>query len=188
LIGYKRVDLAIEACSRLGIRLKVAGKGPDLPRLKQMAGPNVEFLGRVPDSEVAGLFANCRAFLFPGEEDFGIAPLEAMASGRPVVAYGAGGALETILDGQTGLFFNQPRYECLASTLRELSSVDFKPQELRDHAGKFDTAEFTKQIQRFVNAAMDYQARTEVRQFRASLQMHDSAEYCFDSTSTVFRK
>ena len=188
LLGYKRIDLAIQACNAIGAQLRIVGIGPELNALKKIAGPTIQFLGKLDDAAVVGELSRCKALIMPGEEDFGITPLEAMASGRPVVAYGAGGALETILDGQTGLFFNQPRYECLASTLRELSSVDFKPQELRDHAGKFDTAEFTKQIQRFVNAAMDYQARTEVRQFRASLQMHDSAEYCFDSTSTVFRK
>jgi len=154
LIGYKRVDLAIEACSRLGIRLKVAGKGPDLPRLKQMAGPNVEFLGRVPDNEVAGLFANCRAFLFPGEEDFGIAPLEAMASGRPVIAYGAGGALETVVDGVTGLHFPDATVESLIDAIRRLDHLKVDPVAIRAHAETFDVSAFQKNLREIIDRSL----------------------------------
>ena len=99
LLPYKRVDLAVEACTRLGVRLKVVGTGPELARLKAKAGPTIEFLGRAPDGQVEELLADCRAFLFPGEEDFGITPLEAMASGRPVVAFRAGGAVESVVEG-----------------------------------------------------------------------------------------
>lgn len=109
LVGYKRVDLAVEACSRLRLPLKVVGVGPDAARLRALAGPSVEFLGRLEDAQVAKLLAHCRALLFPGEEDFGITPLEAMASGRPVIAYRAGGALETVVEGKTGVFSTRTR-------------------------------------------------------------------------------
>ena len=105
LLGYKRIDLAIEACNRMGHPLRIIGTGPELKALQKIAGPTVTFLGSPSDSEVAREYSRCRALILPGEEDFGITPLEAMASGRPVVAFGAGGALETVIDGGTGLFF-----------------------------------------------------------------------------------
>ncbi|MBC8102729.1 MAG: glycosyltransferase [Cytophagales bacterium] len=150
LVGYKRVDIAVEACARLGIPLKVVGTGPDLPRLKQMAGPQVEFLGRLSDGAVADLLANCRAFLFPGEEDFGIAPLEAMASGRPVIAYGAGGALETVVDGVTGLHFCYATAESLMDAIQRLDGLDLDPARIRAHAARFDVSEFRKTLKETV--------------------------------------
>lgn len=117
---YKRIDLAVEACNWLGTPLKVAGVGPDLDRLRRLAGPTVEFLGRVSDTERKDLMARCRAFIFPGEEDYGLTPLEAMASGRPVVAYRGGGALETVMEGVTGVFFDRPDTQALAGTLQNL--------------------------------------------------------------------
>ena len=107
LISYKRIDIAIEACSRLGRRLLVIGDGPDRDRLKAKAGPTVQFLSRLSDAEVEHYAARCRALLFPGEEDFGMAPLELAAAGRPTIAYRAGGAAETIIDGITGIFFDR---------------------------------------------------------------------------------
>lgn len=146
LVGYKKIDIAVEACTRLGLPLKVVGVGPSHPRLKAMAGPTVEFLGRASDDQVTDLLANCRAFLFPGEEDFGIAPLEAMASGRPVVAFRAGGALETVVDGETGLFFDEPTADSLASTLQRLDHVQFDSAAIRRHAERFDTSVFADKL------------------------------------------
>ena len=159
LIGYKRVDLAVEACTRLNLRLKVVGGGPDAARLKAAAGPSVEFLGRLPDTEVAHLFANCRAFLFPGEEDFGIAPVEAMASGRPVVALRAGGAKETVIDGVTGLFFDDPTVESLIDALERLPTLDFDPRRIRRHAETFDTTTFESRLREIIDQALDEHRR-----------------------------
>ena len=117
LIPYKRVDLAVEACTRLGLELWVAGSGRDRARLEKLAGPTIRFLGRVPEAEVPGLFANARAFLFPGLEDFGIAPVQALAAGTPVVAFAGGGALDTVRDGENGLLFREPTVESLAAAL-----------------------------------------------------------------------
>src|SRR5438309_8907143 len=113
LIPYKRIDLAIEACNKLQLPLIIIGGGRDLERLKKMAGPTIRFLGRLSDEEVLYYYAHCRALLFPGEEDFGITPLEAQASGRPVIAYGAGGVLASVVDGITGAFFHEPTVESL---------------------------------------------------------------------------
>ena len=152
LIGYKRVDLAVEACTKLGLKLKVVGGGPDLAHLKAIAGPTVEFLGRVPDGAVEGLFANCRAFLFPGEEDFGIAPVEAMACGRPVVAFRAGGSVETVVDGETGIFFNEPTVESLMEALGRLDSLVVNPERIRAHAKTFDITAFQTRLKTIVEA------------------------------------
>jgi glycosyltransferase involved in cell wall biosynthesis len=152
LVGYKRVSLAVEACTRLGLKLKVAGSGPDRQRLEAMAGPTVEFLGRVPDGQVESLMANCRAFIFPGEEDFGITPLEAMASGRPVVALRAGGAKETVLDGETGLFFDEPTAESLMDALQRLDTLEIDPQGNRTHAETFDLKRFQIRLSSLVEA------------------------------------
>jgi glycosyltransferase involved in cell wall biosynthesis len=146
LVSYKKIDLAIQACNQLSIPLKVVGNGPDLKRLRSIAGSTVEVLGRVPDGEVEKLFANCKGFFFPGEEDFGIAPLEAMASGRPVIAYRAGGAIETVVDGETGVFFDEPTVESLVNAIKRFEQLVFDPIKLRLHAEKFSVEVFQKQI------------------------------------------
>lgn len=142
---YKRIDLAVEACNRLGAPLKVAGVGPDLDRLRRMAGPSVEILGRVSDDERRALLAGCRAFIFPGEEDYGLTPLEAMASGRPVVAYRAGGALETVKEPVTGVFFERADSTSLAEALSGLDDR-FDPNAIRRHAAGFDIPVFKRQM------------------------------------------
>ncbi len=147
---YKRVDIAIDACNKLGLKLKVVGDGPDYKRLKAMAGPTVELLGRVDDAHVKELYAGCRAFLFPGEEDFGITPLEAMASGRPVIAYGKGGALETVVEGVTGTFFKEQTTDSLIDALRRFETMTFDKHKLREHAEKFDDEVFKARIKAFV--------------------------------------
>jgi glycosyltransferase involved in cell wall biosynthesis len=142
---YKRIDLAVEACTRLGVPLHVIGDGPDRARLERLAGPSVRFFGRVSDAEVRDQLASCRALLFPGEEDFGLTPLEAQASGRPVIAYGAGGALETVRDGKTGVHFRPQTAEALS---RVLSSFEdrFDPAAIRRHACRFDVALFKERL------------------------------------------
>ena len=155
LVGYKRVDLAVEACNRLQVPLRVIGSGPDLVGLKRVAGPTVEFLGRLSDREVAGEFARCRALIFPGEEDFGMTPLECMASGRPVVAYAAGGALETVTDGETGVLFRDQTADSLAAALVSLDGAEFAPEALQRHAAQFGLSVFNDRMSRFIESAMD---------------------------------
>jgi glycosyltransferase involved in cell wall biosynthesis len=147
LLPYKRVDIAIEACNQLKVPLKIVGLGPDMPRLKAMAGPTVELLGRLPDGgQLEELYARCRAFVFPGEEDFGIAPVEAMASGRPVIALRAGGAIETVIEERTGIFFNEPTTESLKGAIQCLGNYSFEPERLRAHAETFSREAFQRRL------------------------------------------
>lgn len=149
LLGYKRVDLAVEAFSRAGSkkRLVIVGDGPDLPRLRAIAGGNIEFKGRLSDAEIADHYARCRAFILPGEEDFGITPLEAMACGKPVVAFGRGGACETILDGKTGVFFHEPSPDSLFDAVNRLESLNWNPESIRQHALTFSPERFAERLQ-----------------------------------------
>ena len=155
LVAYKRIDLAVEACNRLGRKLKIIGDGPDRERLKRLAGPTIEFLGRLPDEEVEWHLARCRALLFPGEEDFGLTPLEANASGRPVVAYGVGGALETVVDGQTGVLFGETTPDAMADAMLRLESLTFDSQTLRQHASAFDAGIFAKGLRAIAFSALE---------------------------------
>jgi glycosyltransferase involved in cell wall biosynthesis len=154
-VPYKRIDLAVRACTELGLPLKVAGSGRDHERLRSMAGPTVEFLGWVPDDELPDLVARCRAFLFPGAEDFGIAPLEAMAAGRPVVAYAYGGALDTVVEGLSGTLFAQQTVESLIDALQRFDADAYDPLGLRRHAEQFDTAVFRQRMMAFVTQAWE---------------------------------
>ena len=155
LVGYKRVDLAVEACNRLQVPLKIIGAGPDLAGLKRIAGPTIEFLGRLPDDAVAREFARCRALIFAGEEDFGMTPLECMASGRPVVAFAAGGALETVTDGVTGVLFHAQTPECLTAALQSVSTVDWSPEALQKYAAQFGVKVFESRMMRFLEGAVE---------------------------------
>lgn len=148
---YKRLDLAVQACTKLGVKLKVIGDGPDKDKIKAMAGPTVEFLGRVSDDIIKENYAKCRALIFPGEEDFGITPLEAMASGRPVIAYGKGGALETVVDGKTGVFFSEQNIDSLIDAIQRFENMSFDKDELRKHAESFDDEIFKTKIKAFVD-------------------------------------
>lgn len=150
LIPYKRIDLAVQAATRLGVRLKVGGKGRDLDRLKAMAGETVEFLGYVPDDQLPGLMARCKAFLFPGLEDFGITPVQAQAAGRPVIAFGGGGALDTVIPGVTGEHFAAMTVDALADVMARFDTARYDSAVLHAHALKFDSAVFNQQIQTFV--------------------------------------
>lgn len=150
LIPYKRIDLAVQAATRLNLPLKVGGKGRDLERLQAMAGPTVEFLGYVPDDALPELMARCKAFLFPGLEDFGITPVQAQAAGRPVIAYGGGGALDTVIPGVTGEHFDAMTVESLVDVLQTFDADRYDPATLREHAAKFDRRVFERQLHEFV--------------------------------------
>lgn len=154
LAPYKRVDLAIQACNRLQLPLVVIGGGRDEKQLKAMAGPTIRFLGRLSDAEVLGYMAHCRAFIFPGEEDFGITPLEIQASGRPVIAYGAGGALASVIDGVTGTFFREQTVESLMAVLASFDERRYDPTTIRNHALEFDKPRFQRRILQFIEAKM----------------------------------
>ena len=163
LIPYKRIDLAIEACNTLQLPLVIIGSGRDMQRLKKMAGPTIRFLGRLSDEDVLYYYAHCRAFLFPGEEDFGITPLEAQASGRPVMAYSTGGALASVIDNVTGLFFQEQTVESLASVLEAFDEHTFDPQTIRNHALEFDMPRFRRRILQFIEAKMSERKPGELR-------------------------
>jgi len=154
LVPYKRVDLAIQACTELNLPLVIAGEGRDRARLEKMAGPSVRFLGRVSGADVARLMAHCRAFIFPGLEDFGIAPVEAQASGRPVVAFRGGGALDTVVEGQTGLFFDEQSPEALTAALARFDPAAFDPDACRANAERFDKRVFARRIQEWISFAV----------------------------------
>lgn len=149
---YKRIDVAIEAFRRLGLPLKVAGSGSQFKRLKRNAPPNVEFLGWVSDADLAALYSCARALVFPSDEDFGIVPLEASASGCPVIAYGHGGALETIVDGVTGMFFGEQTAESLVSAVRRFDIGDYKDDTLRRHAHQFDRPIFKQHMSEAIDS------------------------------------
>ncbi len=150
LVGYKRIDLAIAACNQLGRRLVIIGDGPDRQRLERMAGPTITFLGRAPDAVVTQAVSDCRAVLFPGEEDFGMVPLEANAAGRPVVAWKGGGALETVREGDTGMFFTEPTGAAMAAAICALEGRSWDPERLRAHAAGFDQRLFIDRIRGFL--------------------------------------
>lgn len=153
LVPYKRYDLAIRAFNRLGIPLKIFGLGPEYPFLRNLAAKNVEFVGKVSDVEKAELYRQAIAFLHPQEEDFGITAIESMAAGRPVIAYGAGGALETVIEGKTGVFFREQTWEALADTVIRFRPETFNPEAIRSHARRFDTAVFTEHFRSHVATA-----------------------------------
>lgn len=151
LVPYKRIDLAVQAFNELGLPLIIIGEGKDLDRLKAMAKDNIKFLGRQSDDVIKEYYSKCRAFVFPGEEDFGITPLEAQASGRPVIAYGKGGALETVIDGTTGLFFEEQKLDSVINSIRKFEKVKFNKDIIRNHAKEFDEEVFKKKISCYID-------------------------------------
>ncbi|CAM3268786.1 glycosyltransferase [Paenibacillus lupini] len=155
LVSYKKIDIAIEACSRLGRKLLIVGDGDDRERLEAMAGPNVQFLGRRSDEEVVRYMQRCQALLFPGLEDFGITPLEANACGRPVIAFQAGGALDTIKSGLNGLFFKVQNAESLIEALQAFDRQQWDPQLIRDHAETFNERFFIERLLSSLQSAID---------------------------------
>ncbi len=167
LVSYKRIDLAVEACTRTGRRLLVIGDGPDRARLQAMAGPTVKFLGRQPDEAVNRYASRCQALIFPGEEDFGMAPLEVNAAGRPVVAYGAGGATETIIENLNGVLFYQQTTDSLIAALEELESKVWAPTAIRRHAQRYDVQVFQDRLLNFLCAVSPAMRDLEILRRRA---------------------
>ena len=172
---YKRVDLAIQAANQMGLPLKIVGTGQDETYLRNLAGPNVEFLGWRPDDQVRELYRKCRALLFPGEEDFGIVPLEAMASGKPVIAYGKGGILETVVPVNpsnpvpkyvppTGVFFYEQTVEGLIGAIRQFEKqrTSFEAKDIRAHVESFDRTYFKRRMQQIISTSYEQflQSRT----------------------------
>ena len=153
LAPYRRIDLIVEAFRELGLPVKIVGIGRDRARLEARATPNIEFLGRVDDETLADLYANCRGYLFPGEEDFGIAPVEAQAVGKPVVAYAAGGSLDTVLDGETGVLFPHQTPKDLADAVRRLETLSFDPERIRRNAERFSVSVFRERFTSYVEQA-----------------------------------
>ena len=147
---YKRIDLAVEAFNKLGLPLVIIGDGPERKRLEGMANENIKFLGRESDEVIKKHYAECRAFIFPGEEDFGITPLEAQASGRPVIAFKKGGALETVIEGKTGVFFNNQTSNDLVDAVKKFENIKFDKNVIREHAKGFDEEVFKRKINDFV--------------------------------------
>ncbi|MGI5870273.1 MAG: glycosyltransferase [Kiritimatiellia bacterium] len=154
LVPYKRVDLAVELYSQKGWPLKVVGTGGCEAALRRAAGPSVEILGRLSDEAVLDLYRNCRLLVFPGEEDYGIVPLEAQACGRPVVAYAKGGALETVADGVTGVFFDEQTHESLEDAVVRCAEATFDPAAIRAHAERFGPAQFYEGLAACVEKAL----------------------------------
>jgi len=155
LVPYKRIDIAIEACNQLKLPLKIAGTGSDERRLKSLAGPTVEFCGYVPDAQLKNLYTHATATLFPGEEDFGLVPLESMACGTPVIAFRAGGPLETIVEGKTGAFFDEPTAASLAQALQKFKREDFDSTVCRAQAETFSRKKFEEQMQQTIQNVME---------------------------------
>ena len=155
LVSYKRVDLVIETFKELGpnFKLKIFGDGVDEKRLRKIAGDsvNIEFLGRVSDEEKAELYSHSLAFLNPQEEDFGITTIEAMAAGRPVIAYARGGATETVIEGKTGTFFHEQTVKSLGDVIRKFDRNRYNPQEIKNYSDKFSVANFKEAITSFIN-------------------------------------
>ena len=151
LIPYKRIDLAVQAFTKLGKRLIIAGEGRDREALAAMAGPTIEFRGRLPWEEVVNLMANAKAFIFPGYEDFGITPVEAQAAGRPVIAFAAGGALDTVIEGETGVFFQRQTVDSLIEAVHRLEAASFDPQRIRRNAERFSVERFKQDLQAWID-------------------------------------
>jgi glycosyltransferase involved in cell wall biosynthesis len=150
---YQRKDLIVDAFRDLGRPVKIVGDGRDRARLQARATPNIEFPGWVDDRTLRDLYANCRGYLFPGEEDFGIAPVEAQAAGKPVIAYAAGGALDTVIDGETGVLFARQTPADLADAVRRFETLSFDPDRIRQNAERFSSQVFRVRFSSFVERA-----------------------------------
>ncbi len=160
LVPYKRLDLAVRAYNRLGFPLRIVGIGGEAGRLRALAGPNVELLGWRADDEVRELYRACRLLVFPGEEDFGIVPLEAQACGKPVVAYGRGGALETVVDGVSGVFFSRQDEPGLLDALARAADTAWNPEAIRANALRFSPQVFVDALARSVEACLGFTCRS----------------------------
>lgn len=165
-IPYKRIDLAVQACTRLGLKLIVGGSGRDLDRLRAMAGPTVEFRGFIPDDELPELMARCKAFLFPGLEDFGITPIQANAAGRPVIAFAGGGALDTVVPGITGEHFAEQTVDSLTAVLSSFDPSHYDSDVLQRYARQYDVGVFRHKFAEFVAQAWNYHRSAAYNQTR----------------------
>ncbi len=155
LVGYKRFDLAVKACSELNKKLVIIGDGPERKNLEAIANENITFLGRQPDEVVRKYMSECKALLFPGLEDFGIVPVEAQACGRPVICYGKGGVLDSVIDGETGVYFQEQTVKSLKKAILKFEKMKFNKDTIRKHALKFDEKEFQKKIKEYVEKVSD---------------------------------
>jgi glycosyltransferase involved in cell wall biosynthesis len=155
LVPYKRVDLAMMAAKLAGVRLTVVGAGPERARLERLAGDGVEVVGRKTDDEIRTLYRRSTATILPGEEDFGIVPVEAQACGRPVVALGRAGALDTVIDGETGVLVPDSTVESLANGLRRAAATTWNPARIRAHAEQFSRTRFLAEVTRVVDETMN---------------------------------
>jgi glycosyltransferase involved in cell wall biosynthesis len=158
LVPYKRLDLAVEAFNRLKRPLKIVGTGRQYKALKAMANSNIEFLGQVDDVELPNLMARAKAYVMPGEEDFGLAPVEANACGRPVIAYASGGALDTQIHGETGVLFSEYSTDGLYDAVREADKIEFDPRRIQAHARQFDTSVFREKMWQAISDELACQA------------------------------
>lgn len=157
LVGYKRADLAVEAFTKMGIPLRVLGDGEQRKRLEAIAGPNVTFYGKVSFARLKEEFSCCKALIFPGEEDFGIVPVEVMAAGRPVIAYGRGGALDSVLPDVTGIFFHEQTSQSIEAAVRNFEeglARNLDVTKIRGHAETFSTEIFLRKVQTVIDAAI----------------------------------
>ena len=149
-VAYKRLDLAIDAFNELGLTLKISGSGEEATKQKLRSKDNIEFLGRVSDDDLAKLFSEAKGFIFPPEEDFGMIPVEAMSAGCPVIAYGSGGALESVVDGQTGVFFFEQTPASLIEAVRRFETMSFEEKTVRARAAEFDVSVFRTKIAEYI--------------------------------------
>lgn len=175
LVGYKRADLAVQACNKLARPLRIIGEGEELTRLRREAGPTVRFLGALDDGEVRNHYRRCRALIFPGEEDIGLTPIEAQASGKPVIAFGQGGALETVnglapngkfTGEQTGVFFDDPTPESLSGAIQRFEKLEhhFLPEAARRQAARFSADSFRENFLQAIQSCLyNFEARTDAR-------------------------
>jgi len=154
LVPYKRPELAVEAFNALGLRLIVIGGGDMLAEIRKLGGPTVTVMGQQPFAVLRHHYARCRALIFPGEEDFGIVPVEVMASGRPVIAYGRGGATETVMPGVSGLFFKEQTAAAIEKAVHEFERMRFDPAAIRAHANKFSAGRFVTELTAAVENAL----------------------------------
>jgi glycosyltransferase involved in cell wall biosynthesis len=150
---YKRIDIVVDAFNRSGKRLIVIGNGSEGRRLRRRARGNIRFLGRTSDDALRDHYRRCQALIFPTHEDFGLTPLEAQACGRPVIAYGRGGALETVAEGRTGIFFNEQTPQSLAAAIERFEAMQFDPAAIRSHACEFDQQIFIRNLMTFIERA-----------------------------------
>jgi glycosyltransferase involved in cell wall biosynthesis len=155
LVSYKRPDLAVRAFNEMKLKLVVIGGGEMLDEVRRLAGPTVTVLGAQPFDVLRRHYARCRALVFPGEEDFGMVPVEAMASGRPVIALNRGGATETVLNGVSGLFFEEQTVEAIEAAVRSLAVMEIKPQKIAAHASQFGRDQFLQKMRAHIDGLLD---------------------------------